>query len=172
MAQREPWMKQDGESDEAFMCFRRFLALPEPRALRACAEASGKSYQTIRRYPGNHSWRKRATAWDTHIATQQAELVLTEREKITREHLQAVRAARTLGTIAIHDLLRQAKQAGGSTNINARTALALLRDAVQLERLIIGEATERTETNDFDMSKLSGDEAELLLKLIGKMEAK
>jgi len=169
---KRPWERVEGEGEIAYERFWTYLSLPRPRpTIVEFSKRINRSRGGVARMSAKFDWPGRIQAWDDAAKDVEADAILTEREKITREHLQALRAARVLGTIAIQDHLKKAR--GGKLSVNVREALALLRDSVQLERLILGEATERVETRelDVDVSKLTGEEAEQLLAILAKMEA-
>jgi len=175
MAKSDPWLQLDNEGDIPYADFWRYLSLPLPRPTTGeYAKTIGKTQSTISKYSSRYNWAQRLQSWDARLHDIEVEAVITEREKMTREHLQALRAARILGTLAIQDHLRKAKAAKvGKIDIGVRSALALLKESMHLERLILGEATERVETRelDVDVSKLTGEEAEQLLAILAKMEA-
>lgn len=172
MPTQDPWERREAEGETPYLHFRSYLTLPLPRPdLGTYAKTRGLAKNTIQVYSSRFDWTERLAAWDAHIARAEEEVILTERQQLTRDHLQALRAARTLGTVVITGLLQRAEETGRTEGVDARTALALVKQSAELERLIVGEATERVETRDLDLdlSGLSAAEAETLLSLLAKM---
>ena len=89
-ATRNPWLPllpqtgRDGatESAIAFQAFEHYIALPAgERSLRRTAQDLNKSEKLMERWSSKFDWRRRASAWDQHLAQIEAEA----REKQARE---------------------------------------------------------------------------------------
>jgi len=79
---------------------------------------------------------------------------------------------RRLARQEIDRLIKRSEAApADKPTMTAGTVLTLLREAIRLERLIVGEATERVEERDeLDLSRLSLDELRLLKDLRTKAQ--
>jgi hypothetical protein len=172
----QSWERRDTESDSQYAAFRLYLSFPPPRpSLPEVARRVGKSTITIRRYSADHKWAARTRDWDNRLANIHAgvaaEIAVEDADKITREHLAAIRTMRELGHLVLAQSLDIARKTGRAEDVPPRVAGALIRDAVTLERLVLGDATERTETRaqDLDLTRLTGEEAEQLLALLEKV---
>jgi hypothetical protein len=89
-ATRKPWLPllpktgRDGatESSINFQAFEHYIALPAgERSLRRTAQDLNKSEKLMERWSSKFDWRRRASAWDQHLAQIEAEA----REKQARE---------------------------------------------------------------------------------------
>jgi hypothetical protein len=168
----DPWDRQEGEGPVPFSLFREYLMRGVPRpSLVTFAMQKKKSVSVMRHYSSRFKWAERLLAWDERVVKLEQDVVLTEAQKMAKDQLSALRMARHLGTLTLKEFLLQAKNTG-SAGIDARTAMTLVKHATELERLIVGEATERIETSEteLDLSRLSGEEAEHLLVLLAKLE--
>lgn len=85
--------------------------------------------------------------------------VLAEAVEVTTAHVRALRSMRELGEINIDRLLARTKEVEGAI-LTAKEALALVKEAICLERLLGGEATERVEqgTTEMDLNKLNAQQ--------------
>jgi len=148
--------------------------MAKPRDLQVVAKRLGKAYQTVRRYSSAHNWAGRAKAWDAHEAKAEDRVVISERERMVRDQLRVLEGMRGLGTSEIARRIRLAKaDPDGDYGISARDAIALVEKSIQLERLILGDATARHEVGvkKIDLSPLNAEEAEALLALLKKVGA-
>src|SRR3954453_23782057 len=87
---RRPWLPllpktgRDGatESSINFQAFEHYISLPAgQRSLKCTAQDLNKSEKLMERWSSKFDWRRRALAWDQHLATIQAET----REKQARQ---------------------------------------------------------------------------------------
>lgn len=167
------WQRLDNEGRTPHKYFKNYLRQDRPRNIRRLAEDVGICYDVMRHYSSKFNWAARAKAWDEDLDRAEADTIIEEASKMAKEHMKAMKAARALGTIAIARILQVAEDTDDPP-VTARDALALIREAVHLERLIIGEATERSESTvkkELDTSMLSGEEVEELLSLLDKAGA-
>src|SRR3954454_20560552 len=79
---RKPWLPllpktgRDGatESSINFQAFEHYISLPAgERSLKRTAQDLNKSEKLMERWSSKFDWRRRALAWDQHLATIQAE---------------------------------------------------------------------------------------------------
>jgi hypothetical protein len=126
------------------------------------------SPQRVYQIAKSWSWNERVEAYDNWLQGAEDKVLYEGREQLAREHLEVIRKARSVANEALTALLQSLRREGSKTEISPRDALAFLEKAVTLERLVTGEATDRVET--FDLSKLTGDEAEKLLETLEKLK--
>src|SRR4051794_12540293 len=157
---RKPWLSlpprtgRDGatESSVNFQAFERYIALPVgERSLRRVAQELNKSEKLMERWSSKFDWRRRALAWDQHLATieaearekqarQKAELWETRREE-QREADYQLRQALTKKAnqvLALPSLERIVDASGRTITRPARSVItaipALVRASIELGR--------------------------------------
>jgi hypothetical protein len=82
-----PKTGRDGatESSINFQAFEHYIALPAgERSLKRAAQELNKSEKLLERWSSKFEWRRRASAWDQHLATIEAEA----REKQARQRAE------------------------------------------------------------------------------------
>jgi hypothetical protein len=168
---RKPWEMLPNETPAPWEAFQCFLAQVPPRKIRQTAHELGLSRSTVGHYSSDFRWAERAAAWDAELARIRSERILRIAANLQEEHLRSLEAARTLGTRRLTDLLEE----NGWKEITAKEALSLVVEAIKLERLIIGAASERIEetshvSHDIDWGKLSDEEAERAMRLRIELE--
>lgn len=126
------------------------------------------SPQRVYQIAKSWGWDDRVEAYDNWLQGAEDKVLYEGREQLAREHLEVIRKARAVADEALTTLLQSLREVDSETEISPRDALAFLEKAVTLERLVTGEATDRVET--FDLSKLTGDEAEKLLETLEKLK--
>ena len=171
----KPWDKLPKEGDVPYADFLAYLAQPLPRNLEELSKQQGKSYQMIRISSSKWKWRKRAEAWDAEGLAAADRILVAKHEQISKDQLRLLGDMRTLGAYEIRRRLRlYEKDPESCHGLTVREAAALVKEAIMIERLIVGEATERIEqmgAQPIDLSGLTGPEAEALLDLLEKCGA-
>ena len=162
----DQWDRQPEETWKDWQLFLHYLH-SETRIKARTAEANGLSASHIYTISKRERWDERATAYDNHLQEKEDEVVLSELESATREHLESVRSMRTLGMRTIQRALANS-EANDVPPTEIREALSLVKDSINLERLILGEVTERSETQHWDLSELSTEEIRMLKEIKAK----
>jgi hypothetical protein len=172
-----PWERIDGEGDKPYAYFRTYLMQRPPRSVaRVSEEHDGVGYPTIRQYSSKYLWKKRAAAWDEEQHMSEDRAIMDERDRIAREQLRQLEQIRAVAGAEIIRIARTAKEKIDADEevVKFREAVSAIKDVVQLERLIAGEATERVESSssvNLDISDLSPREREVLIDLLGRAGA-
>ena len=151
-----PWERQPDESSAAafaaFQCYRdlgRERSLDEvdrrlyPPPATAPTESRPSAARSRRRghissWSRRHAWVKRAAAWDAEVDRQGRVAQIENVKQMNERHAAA---ARLLQTRAL-EALRQMP----TTDLAAADVLRFLVEACKLERLAVGEVTDRTAT--------------------------
>lgn len=71
MAEKEvvyPWVRQEGESPQAYEAFRAYLNLGTHRSLEKVSADLPKGMTLLRRWSARWGWVARVTAYDRHLA--------------------------------------------------------------------------------------------------------
>ena len=138
----------------AFSRFRVYLSMEAPRSRTESAEELGLNYHTFNTMARKYKWLERARAYDDRMASRCAEAAMSAAEDMERRHLDAVRSMLSCGRSAIENALL----------VDPRDGVPMIDKGVRLERLIVGQATERTESHMSeidrppDLSKLTPEE--------------
>jgi|GEM_PF-2514678 len=197
-----PWERQPGESLAAWTAFQCYRDLGPNRSLdevdrrlyqppaTGSAEAQPSAARKRRRghigaWSCRFSWVQRVAAWDAHV----------DREGRTA-HLEAVKAMNERHAAAARSLQSRALEAlqgMQATDLAAADVLRFLVEACKLERLAVGEVTERSAQeiknevpvvleivervvpargdSGLSVTTVAGDTAPNIHRLIGKMPA-
>lgn len=156
-------MRQPFDTDLGFALFSIFLMMAPPRRIRDLAKTSGIPWTQLETLAVEGHWQPRAALWDEHlagIARTTIERVTEETaEAVARRQLTLTRRMQTLADrefAALEKLQAQAPDMTGT--LSPRDAMRLAVNGIRLERLIMGEVTDRTETAAPDVSALSVEE--------------
>jgi hypothetical protein len=167
-----PWVRQPFDSDIGFALFGDFLVLPLPRRLSSLVRPDGPlTLRQIERIAHEAHWQARASFWDEHLAnirTTTIERVTEETaEDIARRQLGLTRRMQRLADGELVKLEKLMMQNDFPGLLTARDALRLGDRGIRLERLILGEATERTEVGP-DLKALSIEDLREMRRLQAK----
>jgi hypothetical protein len=134
---RLPWERQPKESEKAYAAYRSFMEQTPPRRVTDVVERTGKSISLLYRWSTKHHWLARTMEYDLTVERgRQAELADARREMNTRhaaiaKHMSAKVAQR------IKDLQPDELTPGELGR--------WMQVIAMVERLALGEVTERTE---------------------------
>ena len=151
---RKEWDRIEGETSLAFERFRAYLSMDRPRSREGAAELARCSVQALHHMANRHRWVARAAAYDDAMAKAADRAAMSTAEDMQRRHMEAVHAMLRRGVSAITE----------ADLTEARDGVPMIDKAVRLERLLVGEATDRTESRissldrDPDLSRLTDDE--------------
>ena len=158
------WEKQKNESAQAFEAAHLYFQMGAERSIDAVRKKLGKSQDICERWSARHNWRKRAHAYDQHLAsieTKATEGLVKNRAKMWQERREQIREdgfklyerlkAKAEQMLAFPLERRQTKD--GQTIIepaewNFNTATRMLDVAVKLGRLSADLATEKIEIDE------------------------
>ena len=159
-----PWEIQHGEPDEAFRQFVFFREMPAPRKLGGYGLA--ERYELWRTW----NWSARVAAYDEYlsdIAVREAEEALKMGAKqLAAEHMKELHKAREIFGRELNKMLEQSRKAG-NTFMKPADVIRLGEFVVKNERLVTGEATERTEVHQ-DLSNLTDEDLAALEEIARK----
>lgn len=171
-----PWLRQPFDSDLAWALFQDYLSLPPPRSFGDLAQRPSfpltlHRLQTLAREDG---WVLRAQAWDAHLD----ELRVSTIERVTQEDA-AARAERQgrvgrklqrLGELEVDKLIKVLERPNDHPGvIQVRDAIRAIGIGVRVERLALGDSTDKIETGP-DLSKLSVEDLRNLREMQEKSE--
>ena len=151
---RKKWERQESDTDLSYGRFRTYLSMEPPRSRVEAAKALGLKKRTIDDMMHRHRWHDRALAYDERMAKAADRAAMSTAEDMQRRHMEAVHAMLRRGVHAITE----------ADLTEARDGVPMIDKAVRLERLLVGEATDRTESRissldrDPDLSRLTDDE--------------
>ena len=155
-----PWLRQPYDTDDSFEAFVVFRDT-RPRKIRASAWDIPKHMEWCRA----NLWRERAAAWDAYLDEVHTNAVAKEVQESsadkTKRHMELLQMTHELVAreIAKHLKLSMTNDAPGG--VLPPHVLAKFMDmSVRLERLIMGEPTERIGVDDEgpDLSALTPEE--------------
>lgn len=170
----EPWERQEGESEEAWLAFRAYRDMPpdERQVKRAAVARMHRLSQWYR----DHNWSDRCKSYDAKFDAIRVE----EREAMYRrasrqvaiDHMVLLADARELITREMSKLVSASRDTEVHGLIKPEALIKLCETTVKLDRLVRGETTENVGKTDVDLSKLSLDEIRTLHGLLAKAEKK
>lgn len=168
----EPWVRQPFDTDLTWPLFQEYLAMPPPRRLGDLAKRPRfpLTWAQLETLAWEDGWKLRADCWDAHLDQLRIQTI----EKVTEEDARsrAERQARggkmlqELGTLTVGRLIKILKTNPdfGSTEVTTRDAIRAIGIGVRVERLALGDVTDRVDTGP-DMSKLSVEDLRALREL-------
>jgi hypothetical protein len=145
-----PWERQPWDTEIGWALFGDYLALAPPRRLRAIAAKSGYGDLYIRTLARETYWEARAACWDEHLADLRKRTIENAIEEsaleCARRQMKLARQMQKLAGLEIGKLFAMASRDGEAPGvITAREALRFADRGIILERLVMGETTDRTE---------------------------
>jgi hypothetical protein len=150
----EPWERQEGESEVAFLGFVGYRDQPAPRSLARLARDMSKSRQLVETWSSKNNWVRRASAYDRQLDDLRRQARRETIEAIERrqaEHLALAAETLALPVQQCLDRIQCARADGDdpfddtATGDLLRLALAAVRmmpGIVAAERLIAGLSPE------------------------------
>lgn len=150
-----PWDRLKGEPARAYARFQFHIGTSAHiRSLENTAENSNCSLSVVQGDSSQWKWTKRAQAWDNYIQKKAEELAVTQRAERLEAHSNMIQAYQKVGMSLVKEFSRRI----GSTTIlqdlsdkdlmkEMRLQGPLVKDLIQLERLINNEANEIHQVN-------------------------
>jgi hypothetical protein len=83
-----PWVRQSGESSEAYDAFRKYLYMGERRSLRTLAANLKKSERLINNWSASNGWQARLLAYDQHMETAATDGHADEMRRVRTRHIE------------------------------------------------------------------------------------
>ena len=164
--QIKAWERQPKESAQAYEAFAFYRDLGAERSLVKVRQEYGKNLRLIERWSREWKWVERIRGWDNDIAA----CVKKEAASMAQRHLKIALQIQSKAEIALNDLKTK--------EMNARDIACILKLGIDIERIIRGEPTERTENkatfegnidiNLVDLSILTDEELENYAALSAK----
>lgn len=155
-----PWDKLPAEDQDAFALFQRYLHGSIGNVTRWAREAKAPQAPAL---AARYRWRARREALQVHLAREAADAAEDEARRLGREHARVLAQAREWAEDSI-----LAARAKGET-LDPREAAALLKLAIDGERLQAGQATSRV---GVDLSKASDEDLAALEAALDRVEGR
>lgn len=83
-----PWVRQEGESPEAYQAFRQYLNTPGKRSLKTLAEELGKSLRLVNNWSADNAWQARILAYDQHMDSAATDGHADEMRRVRSRHIE------------------------------------------------------------------------------------
>ena len=167
------WDRLPDEPDRAWKGFMDYRDAGLPGDPGVFAKSQGLSIHTIYKWSSAYRWKQRLDAWDAHLRQAEDNVIINEVEKLAKDQLRAWYRVRH---IAEATLVRHAEELvarkGQGAEISYMAAVQALQQATTNERLIVGEATARSEatvTTHRDLTVLTDDELRELERIERKV---
>ncbi len=156
---RAVWDQVPGEPPEAWEAFRAYLRYPTPNVSGFAVE-TGRSRSTTGALASRWRWKARRAAFEHVVSQEHVRGALDAARALGAEHGRLLAEARDWALDSILD----AKARG--EKLSKSEALAYLRNVIELDRLIAGEATARVVV---DLSKASDEDLDAAEKALDKV---
>jgi hypothetical protein len=135
-----PWERLDTEGAKAFEAFALYRDLgPSERSVREVARRLNKSATLIGKWSGQHAWVERCVAWDAEQDRIRRDAMAKEAELMGERHARLARR--------VLDLAAQRIDALDPNDLPVHQLARLMAEASKLERLALGEPSDRIETS-------------------------
>ena len=138
---RDPWERQDGETDRAFAAFIAYRDLGPARRQSTVAEQTGESIAQVYRWSSDHRWAERASDWDDHRDEVRRRAELDEVATMARRHVQLGQEM----TEAVLEALKSRRE--NKRILPASTLAQIAKHGVEIERLARGLPSDVTRTD-------------------------
>ncbi len=161
-SKKRPWDRLPNETPAPWAAFEIYRELGPTRTLTAAAKISGHARGTFSRHCSVYNWRARVRAWDEHVAATYDEEILDVARVKAREQLALWD---DLSSIAAAEASRRVEllDTDEVEDVDLRELILLAEKVTSYQRLIVGEATERSEArHTIDVGKLTPETADAL----------
>jgi hypothetical protein len=166
-----PWVRQPFDTDLSWALFSEYLMLPPPRRLQDLAR-QGRTLTTyqLETLAFEDGWAKRAYAWDQHLDQlrfQTVEQVVQEDARTRAERQGRVgKKLQRLAELVTDQNIALAEKAGGfDSGITLRDAIRAAAVGVRIERIALGDTTDKIETVGPDLSAFTVEELREIQRL-------
>ncbi len=157
--------RQSDETEQAWAAFHRYRDLPQPRArLEDFAHDLGEQTGRVKTWFERYAWASRVLAWDQRVDRVRQDAVLITVEEMARRHVALANDG--LDIVALAMAKMKADLSTDFGRLKAQEMARLLDVCAKLQRLSLGQATERVEGTDF--SGLSDEELDFLAGIAAK----
>ena len=89
-----PWIKADGESEQAYEAFQTYLRLGTGRSIAKAAAKLGKTTQNLEAFSSRWKWVARVTAYDAYVMGADTDGLAHAMAESRDENLELVRKLR------------------------------------------------------------------------------
>lgn len=175
----QPWDRLPDEHNKAWEWFQAYRNLPaSERSLKAAQRAMGKrSSRRAEVWSSKFNWVERAAAWDERVDKATQEALLDDLVEIRRKQLEKLEGVGQLVARELAAMIRRSAQADKHTPerdtplLSVTEIRSLLELQIRCQRLILGQSTEHTETEEaYDPSKYTTEELRTIRKLRGELQ--
>lgn len=136
--------KTPAETPRALAALDHYLRSGPQRSLRATAKAIGhKDPRHVMRWSVRFSWAQRAADYDAQQRELYREKAATKIEELAERHVQIAKAGLAIAARTLQKTMQEVEQGGKGASLDQ--AIRLIRECSKLERLALGEATDRHE---------------------------
>lgn len=179
-----PWGRQPCDTDNRWRCFLTYRELALPRSLARVSKAltdpvTGKPFclRTLEKWSSEDGWVARVHAYDRHIDKERVAATMAilkeDAQTTAAKHLHLLRKLQTIAVAKAEEYLDDIANGHSLGHVTTAEMRALARDAITLERLVRGQATERVDNaGAVDLSQLSLEDIQQLRELYAKAGAK
>ncbi len=165
-----PWTRQPCDTNTRWASFLRYRDAVPPRSIRRQSIETGQAISTLQKWSTDYGWPERAAAYDRHVDAARTaaveEALCEDARAVASRHAAVLRDAQIAAASVVKgwlDKLANGESLDGWTPNDVR---GMLRDLIQLERLVRGEATERVEhSHGLDLTRLTVEEIETMRTL-------
>lgn len=167
------FVKQSFETEDEFAAFQCMKHLPKrARNMQDVARYCSLSYDQVLSLAERHHWRARLAAYDGHQAQDAGILLRRQKDDAQVQHMRLLeKSAEVLhGELdALIERQRHLRAQGASqvSLLKPSEMSRLLERMIKLDRLIMGEVTERA-GEEFDLSRFTTQELEQWYELMRK----
>lgn len=134
---RQPWDRQPKETTPAWEAFVAYRDMGATRSVTKVARTLDKSRTLIGRWSSSNSWPIRAAAWDSEEDRLWQLELRVQRRKSAQRNINLAHGTMVAVGQAVH------RMAQNPSEIGPTDAARLMDSASKLERLALGEPTDR-----------------------------
>lgn len=143
-----PWQRQKDESPQAWEAFKKYRDFGPRRSCAKIAKQLRKSDTLIERWCRVHSWVKRIELFEEEEEREYAAELRIQRREAAKRHIAAGSALQQIAMGVLEKKYGKGLKKITAADLASGEILRYLIDGAKLERLVLGEATERGEGFD------------------------
>lgn len=127
---REPWERQERETEHNFGLFQMFMDMGPTRNIRSLSELSGRKVYHLRNLQWANRWRERCGAWDKYNQDIFLQRMADQRKRVAQEHIVAADALLKKARARLEQL--------DLSKISPQALVMMFSEAAKIHRLALG----------------------------------
>jgi hypothetical protein len=147
------WLKLPGETRSAYQAFAIYRDIyyesdkPGHRSYQLVADKLAKSVVLIKRWGSKYNWVERVDAYDQYLENLRQEAITYAKQTMATRHIKIISTGLDMAEEVLEKMQEDMHKFYGENErpMNPKDAAKFVETLIKLERLTLGEATDKTD---------------------------